>query len=661
MSKVYYYVAVLIFLIISGSVTAHQESATLKKVELTLAMKCGCAPDSTHTPAALPDVRITGQDGAGNPFDTKTDISGYVVIDGKPGNWQFTASKEGYITNTWTMSVTETDTKYPYLLIDNTQWKNKVDASGSLSKEDLARLVMENFPEGDVPGKSKESIRATAYAVAMAESSGNPAAFGDQALGYSIGLWQINLCHHQNYNALDLFDPGYNADAALEISNGGTYWYPWSTWKNGAYKGYLKEGQDELDKLSGIIPKVTLTLYIHDSDKNGPVIPGVQVTCKDGSGNYIEEITDSSGYVTVDGDPGTWSFTASAEGYETKSWDQEITEKCTKRATLTKSAKTSKEQLVTVTLYVYEGNKEGTIISGAQVAGQDGLGKSFKGTAYSQGIDIKGYSGSWLFTVSASGYETNSWTEPITDYCTRNAFLQKSESHEPVQSNSEPVNQPSSQVTLTLYVHDGSASGPKISGAKVIGKDGLGNGFKKTTKSIGYITIEGDPGTWSFKTSADGYETNSWDQEITQTCTKHAFLKEEQQSSESSVVGKWAFHFIKQSWESSTDRMWQNPDSPNEWDSIIEFHGDGTFTELHPYMTITGEWIQNGDDIRLQSNPEEVPEETTSYEYSESLGGIIEKNTMSGTGSGSTHGIVTSGSFSYDIYETYSWSANRDD
>jgi len=98
-------------------------------------MKCGCAPDNTHTPAALSGVRITGQDGMGNSFDTITDVGGYAVIEGEPGNWQFVASKEGYVTNTWTMPVTKTETKYPFLLIDNSKWQNKVDASGSLSKK----------------------------------------------------------------------------------------------------------------------------------------------------------------------------------------------------------------------------------------------------------------------------------------------------------------------------------------------------------------------------------------------------------------------------------------------------------------------------------------------------------------------------------------------
>jgi hypothetical protein len=84
-----------------------------------------------------------------------------------------------------------------------------------------------------------------------------------------------------------------------------------------------------------------------------------------------------------------------------------------------------------------------------------------------------------------------------------------------------------SQVTLTLYVHDGRADGPIISGATVTGQDASGNSFEEVTNSEGYVTIAGDPGTWSFSVSADGYEINSWDQEIAEADTKDAFLQME--------------------------------------------------------------------------------------------------------------------------------------
>jgi GH25 family lysozyme M1 (1,4-beta-N-acetylmuramidase) len=79
-------------------------------------------------------------------------------------------------------------------------------------------------------------------------------------------------------------------------------------------------------------------------------------------------------------------------------------------------------------------------------------------------------------------------------------------------------------VTLTLYVHEGSASGPVLSGVRVTGQDGAGTSFDKTTGTSGYVTITGAPGSWQFSASKSGYQTNSWSQSTTETCTRHAFL-----------------------------------------------------------------------------------------------------------------------------------------
>ena len=72
------------------------------------------------------------------------------------------------------------------------------------------------------------------------------------------------------------------------------------------------------------------------------------------------------------------------------------------------------------------------------------------------------------------------------------------------------VGEAAAAVTLTLYVHEGSASGPVIAGAQVTGKDAAGVSFNQTTNSSGYVTITGSPGTWQFSVSKTGYQTNSW-------------------------------------------------------------------------------------------------------------------------------------------------------
>jgi hypothetical protein len=87
---------------------------------------------------------------------------------------------------------------------------------------------------------------AIATAIAWAESG-----FRDDAVGFNgptygcpngsrdRGLWQINDCYHGNIDDKCAFSPNCNAVAMYGISNFGTNWNPWSTYKNGAYTRYL--------------------------------------------------------------------------------------------------------------------------------------------------------------------------------------------------------------------------------------------------------------------------------------------------------------------------------------------------------------------------------------------------------------------------------------
>jgi len=82
---------------------------------------------------------------------------------------------------------------------------------------------------------------AIAVAIAYAESSGDANAIGDN--GDSIGLWQINLPNHPEYEGVDLYDPQTNANAAFAIyQQAGESFSPWTTFKTGAYTQYLGGG-----------------------------------------------------------------------------------------------------------------------------------------------------------------------------------------------------------------------------------------------------------------------------------------------------------------------------------------------------------------------------------------------------------------------------------
>lgn len=64
----------------------------------------------------LAGVQVIGQDAAGGGFEEMTDSDGSVTIDGLPGTWQFTFSKEGYETLSLRYNVTETEETAAYLL-----------------------------------------------------------------------------------------------------------------------------------------------------------------------------------------------------------------------------------------------------------------------------------------------------------------------------------------------------------------------------------------------------------------------------------------------------------------------------------------------------------------------------------------------------------------
>lgn len=87
----------------------------------------------------------------------------------------------------------------------------------------------------------------TAVAVALAESSGNPQAHGDQGLGSgrgSFGLWQIYSDAHPEYGPdfTQLYDPQTNANAAFAIYQAaGNRFTPWSTYKGGQYEAHLSD------------------------------------------------------------------------------------------------------------------------------------------------------------------------------------------------------------------------------------------------------------------------------------------------------------------------------------------------------------------------------------------------------------------------------------
>lgn len=57
----------------------------------------------------------------------------------------------------------------------------------------------------------------------------------------SVGLFQVNSIHFKKYPLSQLITCHGNVDAAKEIYDTWGSWQPWSVYKNGSYKRFLKE------------------------------------------------------------------------------------------------------------------------------------------------------------------------------------------------------------------------------------------------------------------------------------------------------------------------------------------------------------------------------------------------------------------------------------
>ena len=173
---------------------------------------------------------------------------------------------------------------------------------------------------------------------------------------------------------------------------------------------------------------------------------------------------------------------------------------------------------ITLTIHVHEGDLNGTLLSGVQIAGQDASGEGFDVTTDSDGIAIvTGTPGTWTFTFEKSGYETLYLNWDATKTEDTAAYLEKTSYKKTLSSQD--------QVTLTIHVHEGSLDGDLLSGVQISGKDAAGNSFEGTTDSSGTAIITGTPGTWTFTFKKIGHETLTLKYNATQTEATAAYLE----------------------------------------------------------------------------------------------------------------------------------------
>ncbi len=150
--------------------------------------------------------------------------------------------------------------------------------------------------------------------------------------------------------------------------------------------------------------QVAQTVYVYDGDLNGSLLSDVQVTGEDAVGTSFDEITDSNGAVVIHGAPGTWRFAFMKEGYDTLDLNYDVAETGEGAVYLQKASQPQGQ--VSQTVYVFEGEFNGTLLPDVHIIGKDSAGNSFEGVTDSNGTAvIYGEGGLWQFMFMKEGYE----------------------------------------------------------------------------------------------------------------------------------------------------------------------------------------------------------------------------------------------------------------
>lgn len=181
-----------------------------------------------------------------------------------------------------------------------------------------------------------------------------------------------------------------------------------------------------VDRIDRSPELVGLTIYVHEGDINGAQLAGVQITGLDAAGDGFEGITDSGGAVTISGEPGTWQLILSKEGFDAIKLDYDVTQTEVVDAYLQRTSQSRGS--VALTIYVHDGDLNGTLLADVLVVGLDAAGNGFGAMTDSNGtVVIKGDPGTWQFTFLKEGYETLGLSYNVTETEETAAYLLKAD------------------------------------------------------------------------------------------------------------------------------------------------------------------------------------------------------------------------------------------
>jgi len=149
--------------------------------------------------------------------------------------------------------------------------------------------------------------------------------------------------------------------------------------------------------------QTSLTIYVHEGSLDGALLSGVSVSGQDAAGNEFSGVTDSSGATIIQGNPGTWQFKFQKAGYDPLFLSYNATQSEDAAAYLERN---ETKDLVTLNIYVHDGDLFGDLLPGVVVKGQDGNGNAFAETTDDNGmVAVQGEPGTWQFAFQKDGYD----------------------------------------------------------------------------------------------------------------------------------------------------------------------------------------------------------------------------------------------------------------
>jgi len=180
----------------------------------------------------------------------------------------------------------------------------------------------------------------------------------------------------------------------------------------------------------------------------------------------------------------------------------------------------SAQDQVSQTVYVYEGDFNGTMLSDVQVTGQDAAGNSFEGITDSNGVVvISGQPGTWQFIFMKTGYNPLELNYNVTETGDGAVYLQRATQIQDLGPQTQD------QVSQTVYVYEGDFNSTMLSDVQVTGQDASGNSFEGITDSNGVVVVSGQPGTWHFAFTKDGYNPLELNYDVTENGEGAVYLQ----------------------------------------------------------------------------------------------------------------------------------------